>query len=201
MSRILRMAERGRGTGIVLERMDRPSHDGGALRALTSPLTRPPSTGGRKPLGSLAGLPWNGWPDCRGIRSPAGGSARSSAFHVTLSLGAGTTQGARATQGAGTTRREIGLLLITSVVRARPQGARIGLYSEKPPRVRPLTSWAALPPPGMPTSGHGGAGSLAGGALAPSLRNRRRNCLVASSCGSSSTCSGGPSSTTTPPSR
>ena len=48
-----------RGTGIVLERVDRPSHDGGAggshvAAAITSPW------GARKPLERLIGSPWNG---------------------------------------------------------------------------------------------------------------------------------------------
>jgi hypothetical protein len=60
------MAERGRGTGIVLERVDRPSHDGGALvpsrrrfRDLIYGWPETPGITGRIAVEWVAGLPWN----------------------------------------------------------------------------------------------------------------------------------------------
>jgi hypothetical protein len=60
------MAERGRGTGIVLERVDRPSHDGGAHvpshhRCCDLDYGWPETSGitGRIAVEWVAGLPWN----------------------------------------------------------------------------------------------------------------------------------------------
>jgi hypothetical protein len=60
------MAERGRGTGIVLERVDRPSHDGGAhvpsrqpWRDLHHGWPETPGITGRIAVERVAGLPWN----------------------------------------------------------------------------------------------------------------------------------------------
>jgi hypothetical protein len=60
------------------------------------------ATGGRKPLGSLAGSPWNGWPDCRGIRIGDERNARIFRDIRTYHIGADELAELSADVGVGT---------------------------------------------------------------------------------------------------